>query len=55
MPAVFRKSLQKQKGLRIVGRTDKVRQHFYAISAERKLQHPAVVAISNAAQQELFK
>jgi LysR family transcriptional activator of nhaA len=57
MPAVFHTSLQKQKGLRlrIVGRTDQVRQHFYAISAERKLQHPAVVAISNAARRELFK
>lgn len=55
MPSVFEKTLRKQKGLRIIGRTDKVRQHFYVISAERKLQHPAVVAISNAARRELFK
>ena len=55
MPSVFYKTVQKQKGLRIIGWTDKVRQHFYAISAERKLQHPAVLAISNAARRELFK
>ena len=55
MPSVFYKTVQKQKGLRMIGRTDKVRQHFYAISAERKLQHPAVLAISNAARRELFK
>jgi LysR family transcriptional regulator, transcriptional activator of nhaA len=31
-----------------------VRERFYAISVERKLKHPAVVAISEAAQQHLF-
>jgi LysR family transcriptional activator of nhaA len=55
MPSVFQKTVQKQKGLRVIGRTEKVRQRFYAISAERKLQHPAVVAISSAARRELFK
>ncbi len=54
MPLVFEKTLRKQKGLRAIGRTEKVRQHFYAISAERKLQHPAVLAISQAAKRELF-
>lgn len=55
MPSVFQHTVQKQKGLRIIGRTDTVRQHFYVISAERKLQHPAVLAIANAARRELFK
>ena len=55
MPAILENTLRKQTGLVIIGRTDKVRHHFYAISAERKLQHPAVVAISNAARQELFR
>jgi LysR family transcriptional activator of nhaA len=31
-----------------------VRERFYAISVERKLKHPAVIAISEAAQQKLF-
>jgi len=29
-------------------------EEFYAISAERKIKHPAVVAISEAARQRLF-
>ena len=32
-------------GLREVGRVDGVKERFYAISAERKLKHPAVIAI----------
>ena len=31
-----------------------LRQQFYAISVERKIQHPAVVAICEAARQEIF-
>jgi LysR family transcriptional activator of nhaA len=55
VPIVFLKQLQKVKGLRVIGQTEKVRMQFYAISAERKLQHPAVVAISNAARNEIFR
>jgi LysR family transcriptional activator of nhaA len=31
-----------------------VRQRFYAITVERKLKHPAVVAICESARKELF-
>jgi LysR family transcriptional activator of nhaA len=54
MPSVFEAQLRKQKTLKIIGATSDVRTQFYAISAERKLQHPAVLAIRNAARQELF-
>lgn len=54
MPSVMRRQVQRRKGLKIVGMTNDVRTHFYAISAERKLQHPAVVAIRDAAKAELF-
>ncbi|MEJ2646474.1 MAG: LysR family transcriptional regulator, partial [Gammaproteobacteria bacterium] len=33
---------------------DRVRERYYAISAERRLRHPAVVAVSQAARAELF-
>ena len=33
-------------GLRLIGATEECRQQLYAISAERKLTHPAVVAIT---------
>jgi LysR family transcriptional activator of nhaA len=55
LPAVVEAQIRRQKGLRTIGVTDQVRTQFYAISVERKLQHPAVVAIQNAARQELFK
>ena len=37
-------------GFQIVGRTEECRQQFHAISAERKLTHPAVLAITSQAR-----
>ena len=37
-----------------IGRIEQVRERFYAISVERRLKHPAVVAISEAAREKLF-
>ncbi|HEX8713798.1 MAG TPA: transcriptional activator NhaR [Terracidiphilus sp.] len=54
LPSVGEAQIKKQKVLKIIGATSEVRTQFYAISAERKLQHPAVLAICNAARQELF-
>ena len=54
LPAVIEKQVRSQKRLAIIGRTEEVRTQFYAISAERKLQHPAVVAITHAARKKLF-
>jgi LysR family transcriptional activator of nhaA len=52
--SAIEKEIQQQHDVQIVGRTNEVREQFYAISIERKLKHPAVVAISEAARQELF-
>ncbi len=41
-------------GFRRIGHTEEIRVHFYAISMERKLRHPAVVAICEAARRTLF-
>jgi len=41
-------------GVRVIGRTDEIREHFYAISAERRIKHPAVSAITETARSELF-
>ncbi len=54
VPTVFEKQLKQQDKLRRIGRTDDVHARFYAISAERKLKHPAVVAICDTARRELF-
>lgn len=38
----------------VVGRTTSVRERFYAITVERRLRHPAVQIISDAARDRLF-
>lgn len=50
---VIAKDLQRELGVRLVGRTEEVRERYYAISTEQKLKHPAVVAICEAARREL--
>lgn len=54
VPSVFEKQLKQQDSLRRVGRTEEVHSRFFAISAERKLKHPAVVAICDTARRDLF-
>jgi LysR family transcriptional activator of nhaA len=54
VPSVFEKQLKKEDALKRIGRTGDVHARFYAISAERKLKHPAVVAICETARRELF-
>lgn len=41
-------------GFVLIGRTSSIRSRFYAISVERKIKNPAVVAISEAARQKIF-
>jgi LysR family transcriptional regulator, transcriptional activator of nhaA len=41
-------------GVRLVGRTDSVKERYYAISAERRLTHSGVLAITTAARDGLF-
>jgi LysR family transcriptional activator of nhaA len=42
------------RGLRKVGTVLGLRERYYAISIERRLRHPAVLAIAGAARSELF-
>ena len=41
-------------GVHIIGRTEDIKERFYAISAERRIKHPAVSAITESARTELF-
>ena len=49
-PSVIEREIQQEHGLSILGRTGDVRLRFYAISVERRLRHPAVAAIADAAR-----
>jgi len=53
-PTVVERDVAAQYGLSVVGRVEGVRERFYAISVEKRLKHPAVVAISEAARHDLF-
>lgn len=51
VPDVLLEQFKRDSGLAVLGPARKVRAEFYAISMERKLKHPAVLAISEKAQQ----
>jgi LysR family transcriptional activator of nhaA len=53
-PAVVEQDVCRRYSLSVVGRLEDVRERFYAISVEKRLKHPAVVAISEAARHDLF-
>lgn len=53
-PSVVETEVKRQYGVQVVGRADDVRARFYAISPERRLKNPAVVAICETAREELF-
>lgn len=54
-PSAIAKEVGQQYGVIAIGRTSEVTEQFYAISVERRLTHPAVLAISSAARQKLFR
>jgi LysR family transcriptional activator of nhaA len=53
-PAAIEQEIRRQYGVVVVGRIDEIRERYFAISVERRLKHPAVVAISTAAREKLF-
>ena len=54
VPTVIATIVSQRYGLVKVAEVETVRERFYAISAERRLVHPAVVAIRTAARHALF-
>ena len=54
-PTAVEDDVTRMYDVRVVGRQESVRERFYAISVEKRLKHPAVVAISRAARTTLFR
>jgi len=54
-PAVIAREIETQYGVEAIGAVDGVRERFYAISVERRIRHPAVLAISTTARRDLFR
>ncbi len=53
-PSVVDAEVMGQYGVQLVGRTDEILEDFYAISVERRIKHPCVAAITQAARLDLF-
>jgi LysR family transcriptional regulator, transcriptional activator of nhaA len=53
-PTVIESEILQQSAVRVIGRAEEVRQQFYALSVERKIKHPAVVAICKSAREDIF-
>lgn len=53
-PTVFEAELRRLYKVEVVAHIKAIRQQFYAISVDRRIQHPAVLAIIKAAQSEVF-
>jgi LysR family transcriptional activator of nhaA len=52
-PTVIEREIKKQYGVAVIGRAKQLRERYYAISGERRLAHPGVLAISQAARRLL--
>ena len=52
-PTAIEREIKAQYHVRVLGRLP-LRERFYAITVERRLRHPGVVAISEAARRGLF-
>lgn len=51
-PASMQAGIQAQFGAVLVGKLDGVRESWYAIAAQRRIQHPAVAALLDQARLE---
>lgn len=53
-PGAIEKEVTDLYKVAAIGRIESITERFYAITVERKLKHPAVVTISEAARETLF-
>jgi LysR family transcriptional activator of nhaA len=53
-PQAIEDEIRGQYGVEALGTLDGITERFYAISVERRIKHPGLIAISNAARRSLF-
>ena len=54
LPTAVEDDVVGKYGVRVIGRTSDISESYYAISAERRIKHPAVSVITDSARSELF-
>lgn len=52
--AAIEAEVERQHQVMAIGRVDEIKEHYYAISVERKVTHPVVSAVMAAARETLF-
>jgi LysR family transcriptional activator of nhaA len=50
-PSIIADDLERQAGVDCLGSLEGTRAHYYAVTVERQLEHPAVQAICDAARE----
>jgi LysR family transcriptional activator of nhaA len=53
-PSAIEEGVCRQYAVQPIGRIPEIRERFYAISVDRRLRHPAVIKISQAAKTQVF-
>lgn len=53
--AVMAEDITRRFGVELLGQTSEIRERYFAITVERHVRHPAVLAVSEAAHTALFK
>jgi LysR family transcriptional activator of nhaA len=53
-PTVLEGEISAQYGVHVIGRCEELIEDFFAISVERRITHPCVAAITQAARSDLF-
>lgn len=53
-PTALEADTQEQYGVDLLGRSDELNDEFFAVSVERRITHPCVVAITDSARGQLF-
>jgi LysR family transcriptional activator of nhaA len=53
-PTVLEAETCEQYGVKVLGRTSELVEEFFAVSVERRIKHPCVAAITEAARRRLF-
>ena len=53
-PTAVEEDVTAKYGVRVIARVEDLHERYYAVSAERRIKHPAVATISTAAREKLF-
>jgi len=53
-PTVIESEIETQYGAKAIGGTDEITEEFFAISVERRVKHPCVLAIAEASRTQFF-